>query len=192
MTAAIRGAQTAEQDRDDREKPALAIFYAVTDRMTQLGAPPGVPAPSSRCTGTDYAAWRQLCCSTLRLQGLVRSGKGGSRAGNGMCPKCGLAFEDEVHLLGACPQTAGPRREFLIQCGVDARSATRSLSRAECVSLLAFDCRGIRGGTVMGKPQFERVVLQFVGRAVASRFGPKRSSSGSLPDGVASNVATVS
>ena len=35
----------------------------------------------------------------------------------------------------------------------------------------------------MGRAQFKRVVLQFVGGAVASRFGPKRTSRGALPDG---------
>ena len=84
------------------------------------------------------------------------------------------------------------RCEFLLQCGIDARSASRVLSREECVSLLAFDCRGIRGGQIMNRAHFERVVLQFVGRVVASRFGPKRSSSGTLPDGAADNVANVS
>ena len=192
MTEAIRTTQAAEQDQEDRKKPTLEIFYAVTDRMAQLGAPPGVPAPQSRCTGTDYAAWRQLCCSALRLQGLVRNGKSGSRAGSGLCPKCGLAVEDEVHLLGACPGTARARRDFLLQCGADARSAGRALSRDECVGLLAFDCRGISGGRAMNRAHFERIVLQFVGRAVASRFGPKRSSNGTIPDGVADSVADVS
>ena len=75
---------------------------------------------------------------------------------------------------------------------LDARSAGRALSRDECVSLLAFDCRGICGGRAMSRTQFERVVLQFVGRAVASRIDLKRSSSGTIPDGVADNVADVS
>ena len=44
----------------------------------------------------------------------------------------------------------------------------------------------------MGGAAFERVVLQFAGRAVTPRFGPKRSSNDALPDAVAGNVSNIS
>ena len=129
ITQNIRSAQDEEIDKKDRDKPTLSIFYEVMERMKMNNRLSWVPAPRCRCSGTDYAAWRQLCCSTLRLQGLVYKGKDGSRDDNGKCPKCEAGFEDEIHLLGSCPSTAEARKIFLSICGI---IKPRILSRNEC------------------------------------------------------------
>ena len=58
------------------------------------------------------------------------------------------------------------------------------LSRAECAAVLAFDAGGIAGADQLARPSMEPLTLQFVGKAVASRFGSARSSSGAIPDAV--------
>ena len=71
-----------------------------------------------------------------------------------------------------------------MQCGIPGAAASRDLSRAECAAVLAFDAGGIAGADQLARPSMEPLTLQFVGKAVASRFGSARSSSGAIPDAV--------
>ena len=152
-------------------------------RMRARRALGSVPEPAGTCSGAGYTAWRQLICSTLRLHGLVRNGKDGSRTCAGACPQpqCGAPHEDEAHLLGQCSATAHARRDFLAACGAPARHC-QSLSWDDCASLLAFDSYGMSFHCPLDDAQFESAVLRFAAAAVSARFGNDRPSAGDVPD----------